>query len=265
MRYFLATAALAAAFLPVAARGEALHEFCADRPGLGTPACTMDKGHVAIELGLAEWSLTRGGGEREDEITAGDFLLRYGLGDSTEVQVGWTGYIHQRERTGNVIERRHGTGDLLVAVRQNLHNPDGSGFSAAIMPYATLPVGNDAVAAGDWGAGVIVPLSWELPHGFGFALTAEADAAPDEDQHGRHLAYSLIAGLEIPVAENVGGGVELSAARDRDPGGHTTEVVADFSLAWTPNENLQFDVGADVGLNHDAADLALSVGVAKRF
>jgi hypothetical protein len=34
-----------------------LRDFCADRPGLGMPACTMDTGHVMVELGLADRTL----------------------------------------------------------------------------------------------------------------------------------------------------------------------------------------------------------------
>ena len=36
-----------------------LREFCADRPGLNTPACTIDPGHAMIEVGLGDWTLER--------------------------------------------------------------------------------------------------------------------------------------------------------------------------------------------------------------
>src|SRR5438552_3918002 len=92
----------AAALLPAAgaARAEGLRDFCPDRPGLGTPPCTMDKGHVAVELGLGDWTLTRQGGDREDDIATGDLLVRYGLTSSLEMQVGWTAYTHVRTRSG---------------------------------------------------------------------------------------------------------------------------------------------------------------------
>ncbi|HMG45935.1 MAG TPA: transporter [Allosphingosinicella sp.] len=247
------------------ARAEAPRDFCPDRPGLGTPACTIDQGHVAVELGLVDWTLDRQPGAREDDVAAGDLLVRYGLTDSLEMQIGWTAYTHVRARSGTVVDRAGGTGDLFVALRRNLRNPDGSGFAVAVMPYATLPVGSEGIGAGDWGAGVLVPMSYELPHGFALGLTAEADAAVDEDGHGRHLAYSAILGLDLPISDAVGATVELSAGRDEDPSGHATQLLAGLSAGWTPNRDLQLDVGANLGLNRDAPDVELYFGVARRF
>ena len=261
-------AALAAAPLLLAAgtaRAEGLRDLCPDRPGLGTPACTMDPGHVQVEIGLGDWTLTRQGRDREDDLATGDLLVRYGLNSSLEMQVGWTAYTHIRTRSGNVVAHDGGTGDVTIALRQNLHNPDGSGFSIAIMPYATLPTGSDGIGAGDWAAGVLVPVSYELPHGFALALTAEADAAVDADGNGRHFAYSAVLGLDMKLAEKVGATAELSLARDEDPSGHTTTALAGLSANWTPNDNLQLDVGANAGLNRNAPDVELYFGVARRF
>ena len=235
------------------ARAEEGRDFCPDRPGLGTPACTIDRGRVAGELGLFDW--TRDG--HQDEFAAGDLLVRYGLTDKLEMQFGWTAYTHGPTDSG--------TGDLFVALRRSLYHPDGSGFSVAVMPYATLPTGSDGIGAGDWGAGLLVPMSYELPHGFALGLTAEADAAVDEDGHGRHLAYSAILGLDVPVSERVGATVELSAGRDEDPSGHATQLLAGLSAGWTPSDDLQLDVGANLGLNRESPDLELYFGVARRF
>src|SRR3954463_629551 len=194
-----------------AANAEGLRDLCPDRPGLGTPACTMDPGHVQFELGLGDWTLTRQGGDREDDFATGDLLVRYGLTSSLEMQVGWTAYTHVRTRSGNIVARNGGAGDVFIALRQNLHDPDGSGFSAALMPYATLPTGSDGIGAGDWGGGLIVPMSYELPGGVFLGFTARADAAVDEDGDGRHFAYSGIIGLDIPITDALGATVELSA------------------------------------------------------
>jgi hypothetical protein len=248
-----------------AAQAEDLRDFCPDRPGLGTPACTIDKGHAAIELGLGDWTLTRQGGDREDDFATGDLLVRYGLTSSLEMQVGWTAYTHVRARSGKFVAHQGGVGDVFVALRQNLHDPDGSGFSIALMPYATLPTGSDGIGAGDWGAGLLVPMSYELPHGLALDFTAEADAAVDADGNGRHFAYSAIFGLDVPLADKVGATAEFSAGRDEDPSGHSTELLAGLSAGWTPNDNLQLDVGANVGLNRDSPDVELYFGVARRF
>jgi hypothetical protein len=255
MRTFIATGVGLASLLLAAggARAEAPRDFCPDRPGLGTPPCTIDRGRFAVELGLVDW--TRDG--HEDEVSASELLARYGLTDSLEMQVGWTAFVHAGGRSG--------TGDVFVALRQNLHNPDGSGFSVAVMPYATLPTASNGVGAGDWGAGVLVPVSYELPGEIKLELTAEADAAVDEDGDGRHFAYGAILGLDVPLSDAVGATFELSAKRDRDPAGATTELLAGLSADWAPTENLQLDIGANAGLNRASPDVELYVGVARRF
>ncbi|MBV9883621.1 MAG: transporter [Sphingomonadaceae bacterium] len=261
-------AALALAPLLLAAapaRAETLRDLCPDRPGLGTPACTMDPGHVQIELGLGDWTLTRDPGAREDDLTTGDLLVRYGLTPSLEMQVGWTAYTHVRTRAGGVVAHQSGIGDVRLALRQNLHNPDGSGFSAALMPYVSLPTGSDGIGAGDWGAGLIVPVSDRLSQKVTLDFTGEADAAVDADGNGRHFAYSAVFGVDVALSDKVGTTWELSVARDEDPSGHSTQLLAGLSADWTPGSNTQLDVGTNVGLNRNVPDVEVYFGVAQRF
>ena len=266
MRLFIATAAFLALGTSLSpARAEGLRDFCPDRPGLGTPPCTMDKGHAAIELGLGDWTLTRSPGAREDDIATGQLLVRYGLTDSLEMQVGWTAYTHVRTRSGAAVERQSGAGDVRIALRQNLHNPDGTGFSIAVMPYATLPVGRDGIGAGDWGAGVLVPGALALNRAVTLTFTGEADAAVDQDGRGRHFAYSATAGLDFKVSSRIGATAEISVGRDEDPSGHTTQLLAGLSTDYSPSERLQLDVGANFGLNRDSPDAEVYFGIARRF
>lgn len=264
-RILLGLAALGLA--PAAAQGEPLRDFCPDRPGLGTPPCTIDNGHVAVELGLADWTLERSPDSRADTIEAGQWLVRVGLAGSLEAQIGWTAFGHVRERdriTGSVA-RTSGIGDLTVALRQNLVNPDGSGFSAAVMPYATVPTGNEAIGAGTWTAGVILPLSYDVGSGVQLGMTAQVEAAADADRDGRHLAYGAVAGLALPLSDALGVTAEVAATRDRDPSGHSTEWLGGISAGWMVRQDLQVDAGANIGLDPTAPDLQLYLGVAKRF
>lgn len=261
----LALAALG--LCPAAAQAEALRDFCPDRPGLGTPPCTIDAGHVAVELGLADWTLERSPDSRTDTIEAGQLLVRIGLTDSLEAQFGWTvfGHVRERDRAAGTVARASGIGDVTLALRQNLVNPDGSGFSAALMPYATVPAGNEAIGAGDWTAGMLVPLSYELGGDVQLGLTGRVEAAADEDRDGRHLAYGGVAGLSLPLSDALDATFEVEAARDDDPSGHATEWLAGISAGWVAKDGLQLDAGVNIGLDSTAPDLQLYLGIARRF
>ena len=241
-------------------------ELCPDRPGLGTPACTVDAGAIVLEMGLADWTLDRAADSRTDSWMFGDALFRAGLTPSLEVQVGWTmlGHVRERNRQTGESARVTRTGDVTLALRQNLRNPDGTGFSIAVMPYATLPVGGAGVGAGDWGAGLLVPASFELG-ALSIGLTPHVDAAVDSDGDGRHLAYGSVVGLGIGISDDVSAAAELSLTRDEDPGGHSSEALAGLSMGWQPDGDSQWDVGINAGLNRDSPDVEIYAGYVRRF
>jgi hypothetical protein len=257
-------AVLVAAAAPAAAE-PALRKLCTDRPGLGTPTCTVEPGHVQLEIGLADWTLDRQPGARSDVWTAGDLLLRVGIADHAEVQFGWTAYGWTRDRAGAAVSHASGTGDLTVAFRRNLLRPDGAGATVAIMPYATLPTGGHAIGGGDWSAGVKLPFGFDLSQTVSLEFAPRVEAAVDADRDGRHLAYGSAAGVAVDLSPALYLTAEVDAARDEDPSGHHTETLAGLSLGWTPDRNHQLDAGAIVGLNHASPDVELYAGVVRRF
>jgi hypothetical protein len=242
-------------------------EYCPARPGLGTPPCTIAPGRVSVETGIADWSRDDTADQRDDTILIGDTLVRVGLSDTIEVQLNWTPFGHSRTRdkvTG-AVDKANRVGDVLLGFKANLNHPDGSGFSAAVQPFVTLPVGRSPIGAGDWGAGMVVPVSFDLAPAMNLQFSPEIDAATNEDGHGRHLAYGLVIGLGVSVNDAIGVTFEVAGTRDRDPDGHSSEVYGAASASWTPSDNVQLDVGTTLGLNHDATDLELYFGISRQI
>lgn len=258
---FLAGVLLAA---PAAAQDR---DLCTDRPGLGTPACTVERGRVVVEAGIADWTREHDASTRTDTLTDADLLVRIGIADHAEVQVGWTAFgdVRIRSRATGAREEQTGTGDVTLALRRNLTHPDGSGRSFAVMPYIILPTGGAAIGAQDWVAGVLLPMSADLADGVSIEWTPEVDAAANGDGSGRHLSYGSVAGLSFDLTKSLSFTPELSLFRDRDPQEHVTQALAGLSLAWQPGRNTQVDVGSNLGLNRASADVELYVGVARRF
>jgi hypothetical protein len=242
-------------------------DYCPDRPGIGTPACTMEPGRLSLETGLGDWTVSRDSSQREDTVVLGDVLLRMGVADHAEVQVGWKslGLVRTRDRQSGQIDHRSGTGDMTLALRRNLANPDGSGFSAAVMPFVSLPTGGAAIGAGDWGGGVRIPLSYELSPVVSLEAVPEFDADVDEDRHGRHFKFSDVVGVSVKLAEAVTATAEYQFSAVRETGDHHLEHVSGLSLAWQTSDNFQVDLGANAGLDRDSDDLEVYLGVSRRF
>ncbi|SFR97332.1 transporter [Sphingomonas jatrophae] len=230
-----------------------LRDYCPERPGLDTPACIVDRGHVSVETGLVDW--TRDGGT--NSWTLGDTLVRVGVTDGSEVQLGWTPL--------GIEEGQARVGDVFVGLKTSLVHADGEGFAVALNPFATLPVGRQPAGAGDWGGGVRVAASFALSEGIKLDLTPEIDAAVDEDGDGRHLAYGSAGGIEFALSDAVTLAVEAAVLRDRDPGGHVTQTFGSGALAWGVSDDLQLDAGAVAGLNHNSPDIELYMGISRRF
>lgn len=235
-------------------------DFCANRPGIGTPACTMAPGSAMLETGVAEWDHSADAGGTDDSTTLGQFLLRVGVSDSAEIQLGLDSYTLDRtfDRTGHLVARSSGVGNAFFAVRRGLAGPNGP---VAIEGFVSVPA-NDA---SQWSAGLLLPAGANLPAGFQLALTPEVDLAADADRHGRHIAYGGVVGLSHSLTANLTAGGELAAFEDADPAGHSLDARVSGSLAWQATPRLQIDLEADAGLSAGAPDTAVMIGFADRF
>jgi hypothetical protein len=246
---------------------DTLRDLCAERPGLDTPACTVDPGHVQIEVGVADWTLDKQADSRTDTILSADISARYGIGDNTEIRLGLTSYGHvrTRDRATGAVSKVSGIGDVTVGLKQNLASPSGDGFSVALLPYATLPTGKTGVGAGAWGAGLLIPLSYDLTEKLTLEMTPEVDAAVDSDGQGRHAAYGSAAGLGVKLSQKWNMSAEAQVIRDRDPAGHRTLALAGAYVAYQPKDRVQLDLGAQAGLNRASPDVELYFGVSEKF
>lgn len=234
---------------------------CADRPGLASSPCTVEPGRVHVELAI-DWSFQEDGAERIDTLLAGDTLVRVGIGERTEVQVGLTPFGHVRTRDAADVERTSGIGDITLGLRHRL--VEKGSLALGLQGTVSLPTGGAAIGAGDWGAELLVPISYGVGKSE-LVLTPVLAAAVDQDGDGRHLAYGLVAGGGFFLTDRLTAVLDVSLMRDEDPLGHSTEALAGLALAYLVSNDLQLDAGAVIGLNEDSADLELYVGAAQRF
>lgn len=248
--------------------GGGLREFCAERPGKATPACIVDKGHLQAEVGAVDGTFTESGGLSTQAWTFGEANLRYGLTRSLEAHIDWAPFttVRVHDVASGATAHASGTNDVEFAFKQSLTDPDAKGLAVALEPYFTAPTGTHGMSAGGWQTGVLLPVSANLPAGFGLGLTPELDLVKDNDGRGDHAAWSGVVSVSHEVGP-VSLGAELWAQRDQDPLGHTTQASFDLTTAWTPKAlpATQFDIAVYLGLNQDTPDVEVTAGIARRF
>lgn len=227
---------------------------------MGTPACTLGPGQAMIEVTVLGFDRTVEPATETEVYTFADTLLRYGVDDSTEIQLGLTGYVDAAasDRLGAEVAQASGVGDSYVAVRRGF-----SGF--ALEAYVTLPTGRDEVSAGTWGAGLVVPIDLPSPGPFALSLTPEIGAVPNASGEGRHLLYGAVLGVSGELAPGWGGGLEISAVQEEAPEGHEFGSKLAGTLAYQASERLQLNAEVDVVVAGPAPRTIALVGFALRL
>ena len=241
-------------------------DLCANRPGRGSPPCILDVGRFQVETSLVDFTHDKQPGSVVDTSLFADLAFRLGISKTSELQLAWSPYVGVKTRDLSGVSRVSGYSDVTLAYRQSLANPDGSGFSIAVQPYVSAPVGRKGIGAGAWQGGLAVPISIALPSGFALGLTPQAAVVRNQAHDGAHLNWTGVIGVSHPIGP-YSLGAELYANRDDDPAGGTTRATFDLFTAWTPPwaPDTQFDVGLNAGLNRQTPDYEAYLGIARRF
>ena len=263
MKYMFVAAL--ASLLAVPARPASIDEpICTDRPGLNSSTCTVPKGHLQFETGLASWSLTRANGVRTDDWAVGASAIKYGLSDTMHVELDVVPYARSRTRSDGTRSTASAFGDLVVKAKRKLGGRGG--FSAALVPYVKLPTASHKIGNGMVEGGLVVPMAYAVAGTpFSLATSPEFDAIADADGHGYHSGMAQVVGLGLSASDKLSLGAEIRGAWDWDPSGTTRQATVSGNAAYKLSDDLQIDGQIDLGLTRESPDVAVGGGVSMRF
>lgn len=247
----------------VAQQAGADASICTDRPGKGNNACTVPSGLVQLETDLLNWTRTTDGGTRTDTFLYTNPTLKFGLSGSSDIQINIAPYEEVRTRIGGVTDRIGGVGDLFVRYKQRLTGAS-AGTQIALFPFVKLPTARRGLGNGKVEGGLAVPINIDLPKDFSLGVSPEADLVANAAGSSRHLSVQTALNLGKTIGK-VNLAAELWGQWDFDPAGTERQYSADVMATWLARPMLQFDVGANFGLNRAAPDLQLYTGVSTRF
>lgn len=238
---------------------------CADRPGKATGTCLVAEGHWQIETGFADWSLEEGGGGRDTSLSIGETTIKFGLTDSSNLEVDVAPFESARSRGAGVHESASGFGDLNLLYKQRLTSAQAP-VQVDLLPLIKAPVAKHSLGNGKWEGALLVPISYSIPGTrLNIGLTPEMDWTADLDGAGHHLGMEEVAAIGWQVTDKVNLSAELWGAWDWDPNGRTRQASVDGSLAYLLSDDVQLDAGANFGLNRVTSDVEIYGGVSVRF
>lgn len=259
-----AAAALLAA--PAGALANEVEEtpICTDRPTKANAVCTVPVGKWQLESSAIGWAKTEVDGIEATVLTLGSSVLKLGITERSDLQVGFSPHVHSETRTGGIKSSASGPGDLIVRYKHRLTKSDAP-VQLGLIPFVKLPTADGDIGNGKVEGGLAVPVSISTGSPVTVVLGPELDLLADADGDGHHAALVNLINISGPVAPGVTLVGELWTMTNWDPADTITLASADAALAYAANENLQLDVGANLGLNSVTADLEVYAGLSVRF
>lgn len=233
---------------------------CTDRPAKANAVCTVPAGKFQLESSAIGWSRIESGGAATTALSVGSSVLKIGLTDRSDLQVGFTPLVRIKSEGGSVS----GFGDVTLRYKNRLSR-DGAAVQWALIPFVKLPTAKRGIGNRKVEGGIALPLSFALGGGITATLGPELDVLLDGDGSGRHPALVNLINLSGTVAPRLTLAGELWSNLNFDPAGTVKQASADVALAYSVSDEVQIDSGANFGVTRDTADIELYSGVSVRF
>jgi Putative MetA-pathway of phenol degradation len=248
---------------------DALRPFCTDRPTKGTGPCTVDAGHLQIEADLFNATLQNSDGVVTDTYLYTNPTFRLGLTENMDAELNIAPYeeVVTHDHLTDARVDVFGLGDTYVRLKASLVGNGQGTFSAALDPYVKIPTAPSTIGDGAVEGGMVVPLQYELGDVWSLSLVPEVDVLKDQLSQDRHAACVMDIGITRAISPQVTATAEFWANANFDPAGTVHQESLDVAGTWQPpgTRDLQFDAGANFGLDKSAPGAQLYLGISHRF
>ena len=254
-------------FNPTPAGAE--RSFCTDRPTKSTGPCTVDAGHFQYESDVFNATFDRSGGLDTNTYLFTNPTLKLGVTNTIDVELNLAPFerIDVRDRATGVKTHASGVGDLFARVKLSLIGDDGGDFALAVSPFVKAPTASGGVGNGAVEAGLIIPMSVNLPLSWSLTIDPEIDALKNAVGDGRHVNISGLLSFSHLLGKSLTLSLEVWSDVNFDPLGTLRQYSFDLGAAWIPpsHPNFQLDGGVNIGLNNVPPAAQVYVGVSQRF
>jgi hypothetical protein len=249
--------------LPTRTMAQDEKPICPDRPGRGISPCTLEEGHIQLELGLFDDSTQHRSGITADTDNAGSVLAKWGVNDRMDVEAGLALYQRQRIEDASGSTTLRGVGDLFLHAKYNPLASDGP-FALVLAPFLKLPTASGGLSNGAVEGGLGLPMAYDLGGNWSLTMTPEADVQKNASGGGYHANLVNVVGLNKSFGP-VSLGAEIWSGQTLDPAGTVSQYSFDLDAAWLVDNDTQLDGGVNIGLNRATPDLEFYFGISRRF
>jgi hypothetical protein len=233
-------------------------DFSFDRRGSGISTGITPVGQLAWEQGLPSASYQEDtiDGEKTKTVTLnGDMLLRTGLADGLELQLGWQGPVWQQYKRAGKTKETNGLGDVSVGLKKAIDLKDDR-LTMALLAEAIIATGNDEFTAHDDIYSLTSAVAYKFSDLIGTSITMRYEAQNSD------WAVTAIPTIDYKIAGKLSGYSEFvyRKAESQD-----YEYGLGTGLIYAINDRAQLDASVGVDLNGDARSYNGGLGVSVLF
>lgn len=233
-------------------------EFSFDRPGAGIRTGITPVGQLAWEQGLPTVSYQEQNieGVKDKTLTLnGDMLLRTGLANGLELQLGWQGPVWQQHKRAGFKTETNGLGDVSIGLKKAIDLKDDR-LSMAVLAEAIIATGNDEFTAHDDIYSLTSAVAYEFSDLIGTSITMRYEA------QNSNWAVTAIPTIDYKIAGKLSGFSEFvyRKAESQD-----YEYGLGTGLVYSLNDRAQLDASIGVDLNGDQKSYNGGLGLSVLF
>ena len=233
-------------------------EFSFDRPGARIGTGITPVGQLAWEQGLPTVSYQEQNieGVKDKTLTLnGDMLLRTGLANGLELQLGWQGPVWQQHKRAGFKTETDGLGDVSIGLKKAIDLKDDR-LSMAVLAEAIIATGNDEFTAHDDIYSLTSAVAYEFSDLIGTSITMRYEA------QNSNWAVTAIPTIDYKIAGKLSGYSEFiyRKAESQD-----YQYGLGTGLVYAINDRTQLDASVGVDLDGDVRSYNGGLGVSVLF
>lgn len=229
-------------------------DFAFDRPGTGFSTTTVPVGQLAWEQGLPSLTYEELDNQKTTRLNA-DMLLRTGLSDSLELQLGWGGPSWSKVKEDGTSREDDGLGDVSVGLKKAI-NLDDERLSMALLAEALIATGNQGFSNEEDIYSLSSAVAYQYNDLVNTSITMRYEWQDDQ------WAIQAVPTLEYKITDKLSGFSEFvyRKAESQD-----YEYGLGTGVMYALNDRVQLDASVGVDLNGSDKSYTSGLGVAFLF
>lgn len=221
-----------------------------DRPGITESPYSVDAGHFQYETDFLRLLTRREGSAYGHDWYFNHALLKIGLSDKVDFQVGVDSYTDTRnydEADPSQTQLARGFGDLTLRLKRTLVGDDDSRWALGLIGYVQLPTGGPR---GDGAVefGAVLPAVYQLTKPWSIGGQVATEVYWDRETQSRYVQLTPTFTTDYAFTDLVQGFAELVGYWDVRQA--TWRSSVNTGLQLDVSKNVQLDLGTHLPVTH---------------